>query len=301
LSIERPEDSRAAYNKAFYMFRRGDIKEGYKLFNKGRESKAICSLNPRSPVPEWDGVAKGTILLYLNHGLGDQIHQARYVKDLISRGNKVVLCCSGQLVILLSQIKGVSAVIQHDAEFGIYHNYWAHGMLMPYYLGYELKDISGKAYLPKQKLFKSKKKRIGLRWQGQSKFEVDHNRKFPYELLFNAVLNLDYEFISLQRDEGADACPLWVKKVPLETWIDTQKAVESCDLVISSCTSVSHLAAAMGVQTWVVIPILPYYLYSIDGELTPYYDSMKLFRQEEFGKWEEPFIKIRKRLESKEF
>jgi hypothetical protein len=73
-------------------------------------------------------------------------------------------------------------------------------------------------------------------------------------------------------------------------------AAASCDLVISSCTSVSHLAAAMGVETWVVTPVMPYFLYALDGEKTPYYDSMVLFRQEVFGDWTHPFAKIKERL-----
>jgi hypothetical protein len=110
--------------------------------------------------------------------------------------------------------------------------------------------------------------------------------------MFDAVKDCDAEFISLQRDEGVDSCPAWVKQVPLNTWEDTRAAVASCDLVISSCTSVSHLAAAMGVETWVVIPVMGYFLYAMEGDTCPYYDSMKLFRQETFGEWEVPFNKI---------
>jgi hypothetical protein len=169
-------------------------------------------------------------------------------------------------------------------------------MVAPAYLGYEMSDLRGDAYIDKPVVIKGHKKRIGLRWQGNSKFEEDHNKKFPYQLLFDAVKGADYEFISLQRDEGADACPTWVKQVPLQTWEDTKNAVASCDLVISSCTSVSHIAAAMGVETWVVIPVMGYYLYALDGEKCPYYDSMTLMRQEVFGEWEAPFNKIKERL-----
>jgi hypothetical protein len=117
--------------------------------------------------------------------------------------------------------------------------------------------------------------------------------------MFDAVKDADAEFISLQRDEGVDACPAWVKQVPLQSWEDTRQAVASCDLVISACTSVSHLAAAMGVETWVVTPIMPYFLYAIDGDKTPYYDSMKLVRQEVYGDWTAPFEKIKERVGSK--
>jgi len=214
----------------------------------------------------------------------------------VARGNKVVVCCSGQLASIFNQVEGVSAVVQHGAEYGVYHDYWAFAMVAPNYLGYEMSDLRGDAYIPRPVAIKGRKKRIGLRWQGNSKFEDDHNKRFPYNLMFAAVKNPDYEFISLQRDEGADACPTWVEPVPLNTWEDTRQAVASCDLVISACTSVSHLAAAMGVETWVVIPVMGYYLYALDGEQTPYYDNMTLFRQEVFGDWTAPFDKIEQRL-----
>lgn len=301
LNRERPESHRAAYNRSWYLLRQGKILDGYKEMNRGRYCGAIGKKRPDTPAPEWDGKSRGTILLYCDHGLGDQIHQVRYAKDLVRMGCKVVVCCSGQLVQLFSTIPEVSAVVQHGAEYGVYHDYWAFAMVAPLYLGYELKDLSGAPYIEKPITITGKKKRIGLRWQGSSKFEDDHQKQFPYNLFFDAIQDFsEYEFISLQRDEGSDACPPWVKRVPLDTWIDTQNAIASCDLVISSCTSVSHLAAAMGVETWVIIPVMGYYLYAMDGEKTPYYDSMTLFRQEIFGNWEAPFEQVKLKLSSQQ-
>lgn len=296
LHNERPKDHRAAYNRSWYLLKQNKVYEGYREMDRGRYCGIIGEKHPDTPMPEWDGKAKGTILLYCDHGLGDQIHQVRYARDLAARGNKVVVCCSGQLASLFQDVEGVSAVIQHGAEYGIYHDFWTFAMVVPYPLGYEVKDLRGDAYITKPNVIKGKKKRIGLRWQGNSKFEDDHNKKFPYQLLFDAVKSDEYEFISLQRDEGSEACPTWVKRVPLDSWEHTRQAVASCDLVISSCTSVSHLAAAMGIETWVVIPVMGYYLYALDGDKCPYYNSMTLFRQEVFGEWEAPFNKIRDRL-----
>jgi hypothetical protein len=300
LNKERPTDHRAAYNRSWYLLKQGKVREGYKEMDRGRFCGIIGDKHPDTPMPEWDGRSKGTILLYCDHGLGDQIHQVRYAKDLVAKGNKVIVCCSGALAQLFSQVEGVSAVIQHGAEYGIYHDFWAFAMVAPNYLGYEMSDLKGIPYIPKPNVIKGYKKRIGLRWQGNSKFEDDHNKKFPYQMLFDAVYGADYEFISLQRDEGADACPLWVKRVPLDSWQDTQAAVASCDLVISSCTSVSHLAAAMGIETWVVIPVMGYYLYALDDDKCPYYDSMTLFRQEVFGDWAAPFDRIKARLKQEQ-
>lgn len=296
LHRERPNDHRAAYNRSWYLLRQGDIQEGYTQMNRGRFCGIIGERHPDTPMPEWDGKTKGTVLLYLDHGLGDQIHQVRYAKDIVARGCRVVVCCTGMLASLFKDVEGVDAVVQHGAEYGVYHDFWAFGMVGPWYLGYDAADLSGKPYIKVPQVIKGHKKRIGLRWQGNSKFEDDHNKKFPYNLLFDAVQGKDYEFISLQKDEGADACPPWVKRVPLDTWEDTRRAVASCDLVISSCTSVSHLAAAMGIPTWVIIPVMGYYLYALDGDKTPYYDAMRLFRQEVFGEWQAPFSKIKEAL-----
>ena len=296
LEQDEPNNHRAAYNRGWYLLRQGEIQDGYALMDRGRIAGVFGNSPPDVPTPQWDGKAKGTVLLNLEGGLGDQIHQIRYAKDIAARGCKVVVACSGYLVPLFADVEGVVAVVQHNAAFGIYHNYWVAGMSAVVPLGFELPDISGKPYLNKPDIERGSKKRIGLRWQGGTQFEHEHHKKFPYELMFEAVKGVDAEFVSLQRDEGVEAKPDWVSEVSLDSWGDTQKAVSSCDLVISACTSVSHLAGAMGVDTWVVTPVLPYFLYAQDGENTPYYDSMKLFRQKEFGKWEAPFELISNRL-----
>lgn len=299
IEAEEPENHRAAYNRGWYMLRQGQIQKGYQLMDRGRIVGVFGNSKPDVPTQPWDGKSKGIVMLYLEGGLGDQIHQVRYAKPIADRGCKVIVSCTGQLASLFVGVEGVSAVIQHEASFGIYHDYYVQGMSAVVPLGFEVGDLSGKPYLHKPTVIKGNKKRIGLRWQGQSAFEAEHQKKFPYDLMFNAVKDADAEFISLQRDEGADSCPSWVRQVPLDTWEDTRNAVASCDLVISSCTSVSHLSAAMGVETWVVTPVMPYFLYALEGETCPYYDTMKLVRQEVFGDWTAPFEKIKERLGEK--
>ena len=296
LEADEPNNHRAAYNRGWYLLRQGQIQKGYQLMDRGRVAGVFGNKHPDVPTQQWDGKTKGIVLLNLEGGLGDQIHQVRYAKYIAARGCKVIVACTGSLASLFVGVEGVSSVIQHEAVFGIYHDFWVAGMSAVVPLGFELADLSGAPYLSKPTTIKGRKKRIGLRWQGQSQFEHEHHKKFPYELMFHAVKDADAEFISLQRDEGADACPAWVKPVPLNSWEDTRAAAASCDLVISSCTSVSHLAAAMGVETWTITPVMPYFLYALEGEGTPYYDAMKLMRQEVFGDWTAPFDRIKDRL-----
>jgi len=296
LEREEPNNYRAAYNRGWYYLRQGQIQKGYQLMDKGRMVSVFGNKHPETVTQQWDGKTKGTILLYLEGGLGDQIHQIRYAKNIADRGNKVVVSCTGALVPLLNDVAGVSAVVQHGAEYGVYHDYWVAGMSAVVPLGFELEDIAGTPYINKPLAIKGYRKRIGLRWSGSKAFEDQHHKLFPAELLFDAVKDSGYEFISLQRDADLEYKPFWVKDVPLDSWHDAQAAIASCDLVISSCTSVSHLAAAMGVETWVVTPIMPYFLYALDGDRTPYYDSMRLFRQEVYGDWQAPFDKIKTEL-----
>lgn len=295
LEQEEPNNDRAAYNRGWYYLRQGKIQQGYRLMDRGRKAGVFGDKHPDTAQPQWDGRLKGTILLQLEGGLGDQIHQVRFAKEIAKYG-KCVVSASGSLVPLLNEVEGVSAVVQHGAEFGIYHDYWTPGMSVVVPLGLALEDLKGDAYIQKPTVIKGKKKRIGLRWSGNKMFEDQHNKLFPAELLFEAVKGIDAEFISLQRDADVEKTPSWVRQVPLDTWHQTRDAVASCDLVISSCTSVAHLAGAMGVETWIVTPVMPYFLWALDGEATPYYKSVHLFRQEVFGEWEAPFEKVRERL-----
>ena len=166
-------------------------------------------------------------------------------------------------------------------------------------LSYEYSDLSGESYIPR--LCESQGK-VGIKWSGNPMFEHQQHRSFPSELMWNVVR--DENCISLQKDsvgnlgetDNITPTPEWMGTPSLEEWKDTQMAISQCELVITSCTSVAHLAGAMGIETWVVVPILPYYLWALPGDKTPYYDSVTLFRQEKYGNWEAPFKKIKQAL-----
>ena len=292
LAEEEPENDRAAYNRGWYLLRQGKLQKGFALLDRGRKEGVFGNKNPGTPQPLWDGKSQGTVMLYLEGGLGDQIHQVRYAKNIAERGCKVVVACSDALVLLFNQVKGVSAIVTHAAALGVYHDFWTPGMSALVPLGYEYRNVCGSAYIPKPFVERTQRKRIGLRWSGNPRFEHEQHRVFPPELMFEAVKGIDADFICLQRDNDMEVCPDWVTQVPLDDWLQTQEAIASCDLVITSCTSVSHLAAAMGIETWVVQPIMPYYLYARPGDKTAFYDNMRLYRQERFDEWDSPFINI---------
>lgn len=293
LKTQRPNDHRAAFNRGWYELRDGNIEEGYRLLHCGRKVGVFGNSQPNTPQPEWDGRSGKTILLQLEGGLGDQLHQMRYTRELRANGFSPIVSCSGQLVPFIASTELADAVVQHGAEYGVYHDYWMAGMSSPIYLNLKANTIRGDAYIHREFTVPGKKMRVGLRWSGNKTFEAQHHKLFPAQLFFDAVKRDNVEFISLQRDADLEFKPSWVEDVPLQTWHDTHKAVSSCDLVISSCTSVSHLSAAMGIPTWIVIPIMGYYLYAEPGNKTPYYNSMRLFRQQKYGDWTHPFEEIK--------
>ena len=295
---EEPWNNRAAFNRGWYLMQQGKLLEGEKLLFRGRDESVFGNEPPKSPMPMWDGKSKGTVLLNLEGGLGDQIHGVRYARDIAKIAGEVIVACSGSLATLFRDVEGVVAVCQSDAVYGVVHDFWAPSMSTIPLLGYEYKDISGKSYINKPAVQPHKGLRIGLRWQGNPQFEHEQHRIFPPTKLFDALEDVDAEFISLQRDEGSQFKPYWVKEVPLGHWEQTRMAVAGCDLVITSCTSVAHLSGSMGIPTWIVIPILPYYLWAPEGNTTVWYDSVKLYRQEVFGDWSAPFNQIKNDLQN---
>lgn len=300
ISIQSPQDNRAAFNRGVLEMMRGNLYEGSVFLERGRLENVYGDKKPNTPTRIWQGfetvngsAKPATVLLYLEGGLGDQIWQVRFAKDIVNRGAKVIVACASELVELFSGIDHISAVITKDAVGSVYHDYYLPGFHCPITFKLEYEQVKGNPYIEKLPSKLNKKKRIGLRWQGNPLFENDHKKYFSAELLFNSVKECqDVEFISLQRDEGSQHRPEWVEQVPLDMWKDTQKAISSCDLVITSCTSVAHMSAAMGVQTWVIVPLLPYFIWAFPGEKSPWYDSVKLFRQTKYEDWDEVFNQI---------
>ena len=287
-----PGHDRAAFNRAWHVLSQGKLQEGMKLLNRGRADDVFGNPNPGTAMPLWNGESDCTVLLNLEAGFGDQIHAVRFAKDIAARGCKVVTAGSPEIIPIIKDCAGVSAAAAKSAGPGIYHDFWTPGMSVGIPLGLEYDDLDGTPYIPRPLQNKSSRLRVGLRWRGNWKIEVDAQRVFPSHLMFDAVEGMDADFVCLQRDEGVEERPSWAAPVPLDSWLDTAQSVSDCDLVISSCTAVAHLSAAMGVPTWIVVPVLPYWLWTLPGNKSPWYDCVTLFRQEEYGNWEAPFIEM---------
>jgi len=285
-----PDDSDICFNAGWAKLSDDEVGEGYSLLDKGRETLVWGDPHCGSAQPLWDGEENTTVLLRLERGLGDQIHQVRYARNLKKLGCTVIVSCTPSLAEILRYADGVDVVIQHEADCGVLHDFHLPAMSAPIQLGYQNSaDIDGSPYIPASA--KVVPHRVGLRWSGLPAYEHQTKRLFPHELLFNTMKDRAY-CINLQRDEGEEYCPDWVEKVDLSTWTATAAAISSCEMVVTSCTAIAHLAGAMGVPTMIIVPVVPYYLWTLPGTSTPYYDSVTLLRQTDPDDWLAPFEQL---------
>jgi hypothetical protein len=290
------EDPRVVFNLGWHDLAEGRMHEGFGKLNAGRWIDAFGSRPLKTDAPIWRG-PNPIILLRLEGGLGDQIVNVRFAKNLSQYGDVIVLC-DATLVELFSKVEGVSHA-QCECEGIPYHDYWVPGMSAPFVLNMEYEDLSGEAYLNVSPRKLDGDFKVGLRWSGNPKFEHEQHRKFDPELMIKLSKMKGATFYSLQRDSDLQDIDFKDLSSEMKTWEDTASIIKGLDLVITSDTSVAHCAGALGVETWMVIPVLPYYLWALPGDTTPWYNSIRLFRQETYGSWKEPFKNISTELRKK--
>lgn len=314
-----PDDDRVAYNRGWHLLLQGEFYKGYELMNRARNA-GIWSKNIISNQPKWQGenVKNKHVLFYAEAGYGDEIVYMRFAKEIAKLGAHVTAIATSGLVPLFARIPELSCVVARKPTLGdesgntsiaqgIYHDYWITSLASPIPLKTEWSDIHGEPYMTPhpgyvQKLSKymqTDKLKVGIRWLGQDGPDYA-NRIFPRDQFFEAVTQDHVQLFSLQKDHSEDGLSNHIidLEVLLDTWEDTAGAIANLDLVISSCTSIAHLAAAMGKPTWIIVPVMMYCTWAHPGNSTPWYDSATLFRQEVYDEWHQPFNRIKENLKT---
>jgi hypothetical protein len=234
-----------------------------------------------------------TILVCVDEGLGDCIQFARYLPMMAARGARVILAVADALVPLLSGMPGVSQCLSGGSPAFDMHCPMSS---LPLAFQTRLDSIpSAVSYLPppaearrrawEDRLGFRDKLRVGLVWSGNPKHTNDHNRSLPLQML-SRILDLDAHFVSLQKDLRAGdrtllrECSGVVDLTEhLSDFADTAALVSCLDLVITVDTSVAHLAGALGCPTWILLPYTPDYRWLLDRDDSPWYPTVRLFRQ----------------------
>ncbi|MBE7465481.1 MAG: hypothetical protein HS116_18545 [Planctomycetes bacterium] len=281
---------RVLFNLGWHLCRRGHWRAGLELMHYGgREAGVFGSPPIAGPLWNFENLEGKTVLLRGEGGFGDEICNVRWAEPLSALGARVIATCQANLLPVLATAPGVALACAHGGAGIPTYDYWLPAMSGPYYF-----DVARGAYLmpPFERRAKSERFTVGVCWAGNPEFEHDQRRRFPIEPLL--ALREHVRLVSFQRDHALIDLPAGVDTACMTTWAETAGELVGMDLVISSCTAVAHLAAALGIPTWILIPRCPYYPWAVPGTRSVWYDSVRLYRQTE--DW--PFAQLKADLEA---
>jgi hypothetical protein len=319
LELQRIEDAEAAfraaidldpnypdghYGLAWTRLAQGDFATGWQEMEWRLKCRAFAGKVRTFPQPHWDGsdLNGKTILLAQEQGHGDVIQYARYISMVADRGGRVLLGCAPILGSILKSIRGVAEIapdptnLPHfDCQLTLYS--------MPRVFGTTLETIPAQVpYVhPDEALVrkwaqrvdrKSKALHVGLCWAGNPKHENDALRSLPPEMLGFLAGVPNVRFYSLQKEQDLNtsrrlpATPVILDwSVDLHDFADTAAAMMNLDLIISVDTSVAHLAGALARPVWTLLPFNADWRWMLDRSDSPWYPTMRLFRQSMRGDW----------------
>ncbi|MBO6947037.1 MAG: tetratricopeptide repeat protein [Rhodospirillales bacterium] len=298
-----PDNVSARYHLGLCQLMAGDYREGWQGFNlrnrvAGRADPTIKG------IPCWTGepLAGRKIVLLAEQGLGDTIQFARFALPLAEEGADVHIRCQDNLRDLLANVPGIAADSGPDDPVPD-ADYQVPLLSLPGLLGTTPETIpAAEGYLMsdpalvrkwREKLGASSHQRcIGLVWAGNPDNNTDYKRSIPLERLVPMLELPGCRFFSLQINPAAqelDRLDTSLRPMPLfdETlaFSEVAAAVSALDLLITVDTSLAHLAGALGRPVWTMISFVPDWRWQLKRSQTPWYDSMRLFRQPEIGDW----------------
>ncbi len=315
----RPGYEDGVFNKSLITLLRGDLVTGFKLYESRFKKSDVVRMTRHFIPPQWDGVAslKGqSIFIASEQGLGDCIQFVRYLPLLAKQGARVIFEVSPRLRKLLAGIPGVDQWVlrgQTPPDFDCYCRL----LSLPHAFGTSLDTIPAAVpYLHAEpdriqtwrSIIGTHGFRIGIAWQG-SVSRVDLGRSFPASQ-FKALMDIPgVRLISLQKNEGAeqlDALPagLKIERLPPgfdegdDGFVDSAAVIANLDLVITSDTALAHLAGALGAPTWVILRKIPDWRWLLDRTDSPWYPTVRLFRQKNREDWADVFHEVRTAVRS---
>jgi tetratricopeptide (TPR) repeat protein len=298
----------AHFNQALALLTLGKYQRGFADYESRWRRTGMAPQKSRGK-PLWLGeypLARKTVLLHAEQGLGDTIQFARYVPILAAAGAKVVLEVQAELKALMARLDGGATVIargeapsQQNLAFDVHCPLGSLPLALktePAAVPAQIPYLSaGGAHLAKWsvQIGALPQPRIAIAWSGNAGHDNDRNRSIAFERLAPLFGKSAASFISVQRDVRAeDAAALAAESrvtpigAELEDFSDTAAVLALCDLVIAVDTAAVHLAGAMGRPVWVLVPFAPDWRWTLQGETTPWYPTARLFRQTALEDWD---------------
>ena len=276
-------------------------------------------------LPWWRGenIHDGTLLVWGEQGLGDEIMFASMVPDLVDKGLNVVLECDARLVGLFSQSfpqvtcvasKSVPDPVAVEADFQV-----PSPALGQWFRCDESDFHSGRPFLRVDDMAVNEIKRryieqfgggalIGISWRSENP-EIGPDKSIPLDDLYPILSVSGATFVNLQYGDTAaerqcfadDHDVILHHDISIDPVVDVLRHAEqiaAMDLIISISTSAVHLAGALGIPTWVIVQKTPDRRWLMDRDDCPWYSSVRLFRQSRQGSWDEPIANATHALET---
>jgi tetratricopeptide (TPR) repeat protein len=318
LALERsPDNAQAHLNRSLALLVSGDYAAGWPEYEwRWRNPHGRLSGDAhRFTRPLWLGeqaLEGKSILLHAEQGLGDTLQFCRYVTVVAGRGARVILEVQRPLAGLLGTLDGADEVISRGESLGDF-DYHCPLMSLPLAFGTTLATVPSQTPYLKADPLKAQRwrervgpraaLRVGLVWSGghrpeQPELWALHGRRNIALALLAPLRSAPAQFYSLQKGQPAEAelAALTAQRwdgprihdmtVDLQDFSDTAALIDQLDLVISVDTSTAHLAAAMGKPVWLLNRYDTCWRWLLERESSPWYPTMRLYRQPRLGDWE---------------
>lgn len=309
-----PSDAEVRKNIGVIELLTGRLSDGWRNYESRFE--AAPGVLPRIDAPRWDGspLAGRTLLLAAEQGMGDTLHFARYVPWLKRReACRIVLYCQAGLGELMATLPGVDVVASNRLPPPPC-DVWAPLVSVPGIAGHvepgqfpaEIPYLTA----PPERVAAWKHEaaawggvKIGIVWQGNRQYQADRYRSAPLAA-FEPLASLHgTTLISLQKGDGEeqldeiggrfDVVPLGARlDIAGGAFLDTAAVMKQLDLVVTVDTSAAHLAGALGVPVWLALAQVPDWRWFLERSDSPWYPSVRLFRQRSMGEWESVFAEM---------
>lgn len=302
-----PEYASAHWNLALLLLLLGHYREGWAEFAwRCRSPEARQQFGARHfSKPMWDGsLTEQTVLVYAEQGLGDSLQFCRYLPLVNQRVERVIFEVQPELIPLLQEVHGMCELVPRrgdGVEPGVEYDMQVCLMDLPRLFGTEIDTIPAPpSYIQANALAKARWQQrfdtpdfnVGLVWAGNPNHWRDRQRSLAVTA-FEPLANIEgVSYFSLQKGLAANQLlmpPAGMTIIDLSEELDdfatTAAVIANLDLVITVDTAVAHLAGAMGVPVWTLIYSPPDWRWLLEREDSPWYPSMRLFRQQIPGEW----------------
>lgn len=310
-----PHNVTAQFNLAVSYLILGDYVRGWPAYEARWQYEHLAGTEPRHAQPRWQGedLNGKTILVVGEQGHGDNIQFSRFLLNLHAAGARVLFQTTAGLIPLFDT-SPVIAWIGTYTDTPPKFDYWVPIMSIPGVLGMTLDNLPAQVqYITAAsdkhaawlKLLGAKKRmRVGFSWSGRRDAWLNQHKGMPFETMFELIRNNpEYEWINLQVDateeESAALAAVGVTMYPgsIASFADTAGLIACLDVVISVDTAITHLAAAQGRPTWLMLQwFATDWRWLLDRDSSPWYPTVRIFRQPQMGDWASVTRKIEQYL-----